>query len=253
MKKRGDRLGEKFLTREGYVITIVDYIGSQNCIIQFDDGTTLGEFQYDLIKRGSIKNPLHRSKFGVGYIGIGKYKSSEKNKLNKCYSVWQDILDRCYSSKFKQRFPAYKDCTLDEEWHNFQNFAEWWTTSCKTEDMKNWHVDKDFLVEGNKVYSSSTCTLLPVEINNILLLNKKKRGELPLGLWKYKDNKRFRAGISVNKKTIHLGIFDTIEDAFEIYKKNKEFLLKESAEKYKGLIDTRVYDKLINYEVKINF
>ena len=37
--------------------------------------------QYDNFKNGNIKCPYERRYFGVGYLGEGKYKMSEKGKI----------------------------------------------------------------------------------------------------------------------------------------------------------------------------
>ena len=52
-------------------------------------------------------------------------------------------------------------------------------------------------------------------------------------------------------KTIALGEFSTPEEAFYAYKKYKENVIKEVADKYKPLIPGKVYEALYNYEVDI--
>ena len=67
------RVGEKFTTKQGYEIEIIEYICHKNCIIKFNDkrGTTLSNVRFDHIKEGSVSNPYHHSVLGVGYLGIG--------------------------------------------------------------------------------------------------------------------------------------------------------------------------------------
>ena len=45
--------------------------------------------------------------------------------------------------------------------------------------------------------------------------------------------------------------FNTEIEAFNYYKINKENYVKELAEKWKGQIDERAYEALINYTVEI--
>ena len=52
--------------------------------------------------------------------------------------------------------------------------------------------------------------------------------------------------------TQNLGRFDTPEEAFQAYKQVKESYIKEVAEKWKGDIDPRVYEALMNWTVEIN-
>ena len=45
--------------------------------------------------------------------------------------------------------------------------------------------------------------------------------------------------------------FKTELEAFNAYKKAKESFVKEQAEKWKGKIDPRAYEALMNYQVEI--
>ena len=49
-----------------------------------------------------------------------------------------------------------------------------------------------------------------------------------------------------------MGMFDTIEDAFLVYKIIKERNIKHLAETYKHTINESLYKILINYSVNIN-
>ena len=58
------------------------------------------------------------------------------------------------------------------------------------------------------------------------------------------------ATVSKNKgKQEHLGLFNTELEAFNAYKEAKESFIKEQAEKWKGKIDPRAYEALMNYTV----
>jgi len=94
-----NRVGEKHITNEGYEIEIIEYFGVFNCTIKFNDynSTILKDKVYDAIKSGRIKNPYHKSLYGVGYIGQGIYSS--KNNV-KIYRTWSNILKRCYDKTY---------------------------------------------------------------------------------------------------------------------------------------------------------
>jgi len=68
-----------------------------------------------------------------------------------------------------------------------------------------------------------------------------------------KKNGTFSASIRKYGKSVHLGIYKTIEEAFEAYKQAKETYIKEVAQSYfdKGEITERVYHALMNYKVEI--
>jgi hypothetical protein len=88
-------------------------------------------------------------------------------------------------------------------------------------------------------------------INSLLISCKATRGDLPIGV--VKNHNGFTAQLKENKKQKYIGYFDTIEEAFNAYKKAKEAYIKEVAQEYydKGEITERVYDALMRYEVEI--
>ena len=137
------------------------------------------------------------------------------------------------------------DCTVDERWHNFQNFAEWYYDNY----IEGYHLDKDILFKGNKIYSPETCCFVPQEINKLFTKRQSKRGDYPIGV--ISNKKRFISIFTKEKKIFYLGSFATPEEAFIAYKTEKENRIKEIANKWKGLISDKVYQALINYQVEI--
>ena len=113
------------------------------------------------VRKGEIKDKLLPSVAGVGYIGEGKYKPSTKNKHTRAYTVWKDMLTRCYSERASVSMPTYTDCTVNEEWYNFQNFARWFETNY----IDGYQLDKDIKVKGNRIYGSSTCIFVSPQEN----------------------------------------------------------------------------------------
>lgn len=189
------------------------------------------------------KNRYTPSIFGVGYLGVGTYKTKLKGNSTKMYITWKNMFDRYYNKKSLVKNTTYKDCTVDRRWHNFQVFGDWFEENY----IEYYQLDKDILSKSNKVYSPDTCCFVPHEINSFFTLCNKSRGELPVGV--IKSNNRFRARIGANRKG--LGTFDTYEEAFESYKKAKENEAKVLAEKYKGKIIESCYKALINYKIEI--
>ena len=239
------RVGEKHITNEGCKIKIINYFGWDNCTIQFEDGTILYNISYTKIKSGRIKNPNHKSVFEVGYIGIGEHKPSINRKSTVCYTRWSNMLQRCYYKSTQEKQPAYKDCTVAIEWHNFQNFAKWHEENY----VEGWCLDKDILVKGSKIYSSETCCFVPNDINMLFVKCNSSRGEYPIGV--SKEGTKYRALIAKNNKLTHLGLFNTHEEAFQAYKTAKEMYIKEVAENWRNLISEEVHKALINYKVEI--
>ena len=237
-----DRTGEKHITNEGYEVEVIKYSNTSNCTIKFEDGCVVENVYYKHIKKGHIKNPYHKTILDVGFFGQGKHKGSAKSKRNKEYNCWSSMLKRCYDKKHQEKIPTYIGCMVDEKWHNFQNFAEWFDENY----IDGWQLDKDILIKENKVYSPKTCCFVPKEINYILTKRDSKRGDFPIGVCKWKNGK-YRG--SFKQKT--LGYYKTPEEAFQAYKTEKEKHIKEVADKWKNLISEKVYKAMYNYKVEI--
>ena len=89
-------------------------------------------------------------------------------------------------------------------------------------------------------------------INKLLVKSDKKRGKHLIGVYWCKKGKAFKAQVSKNKgKSEYLGSFKTEIEAFNAYKDAKESFVKEQANKWKGKIDERAYEALMNYTVEI--
>jgi hypothetical protein len=143
--------------------------------------------------------------------------------------------------------PNYEGCT--SLFHDFNHYVNW--ARQQVGYGKGFHLEKDILVRGNKIYSEDNCVFVPLQINALLLKNNAKRGPYPIGVSKAKDKyaAHCKNGGGVPRK--YLGQFGTVEEAFLAYKTFKEKRIKYEAEKWKDQIDQRAYYALMNYEVLI--
>lgn len=181
------REGEVWKSNFGGYMVIINYISSTNCTLMFDDGTVVTNKEYYRIKEGVVKNPMIPNVFGVGYLGVGEYKAKVNYKNTEKYNRWHNMMSRCYSNKWVEKYPNYKGCTVDTEWHNFQNFAQWCEDNFKEYMDDTWDLDKDILVKGNKHYSAETCCFVPEKLNSKLKnSNKYFIGDLSEVLGDYK-------------------------------------------------------------------
>jgi hypothetical protein len=190
-----------------------------------------------------MKDLYNKTVYGIGYIGEGNYKITINKQRTNISNTWKNMLQRCY--KGLKTHPSYIGVTVCDEWHNFQNFAEWFQQN----HIKGFVLDKDILIKGNKIYSTKTCCFVPEEINYLFLKCNKKRGVYPIGVSLV--HKKFQVTLRKNRKTFNLGRFNTIEEAFQVYKVAKEQYIKEVADKWKEFIDPRVYEAMYNYQVEI--
>ena len=159
MKKEVYKTGDSFLSNEGDEFVVVQDMGWDNVLIRFKSGYEQSSTRQQIMA-GSVKDRFKRNYFGVGFLGGKKYKTKGSKSL--AYGVWKLMLERCYGNR--DRHPNYLGCSVCEEWHNYQNFAEWYLNN-HPNDGRSYDVDKDLLFHGNKIYSPETCLIMPHQEN----------------------------------------------------------------------------------------
>tara|TARA_R100000951_G_scaffold62227_1_gene52224 strand:+ start:6100 stop:6711 length:612 start_codon:yes stop_codon:yes gene_type:complete len=171
---------------------------------------------------------LRRPIFGVGINDADYFVRIKVNgKTISCpyYVKWSSMLNRCYYDKENARHPSYIGCTVTKDWLTFSKFKSW----MKSQKWQGLQLDKDLLVQGNRVYSPETCLFVTSAINTLLLDRKDDRGKYPQGVSFKRLNNKFVAQISINGTRKHLGLFPTLEEASEEYKTAKYALIKQLA------------------------
>src|SRR5690606_1246030 len=130
---------------------------------------------------------LKPSVYGVGYLGAGRHNYTTSPEA---YKKWTAMLSRCYNTKSTGWLSYGGDgVRVSKEWHNFQNFAKWFTSYKFKED--GWHLDKDILVKGNKLYCPEFCCIVPRIINQSIVSRTALRGEYAQGVHWDKKLKRY--------------------------------------------------------------
>ena len=230
---------------------IVKHNNNRNVEIQFINTGFETSVHLVQVKNGSVKDPYLPSVYGIGITGT-KYPTKINGVLTKEYTLWKSMLERCYSDVLKKRCPTYEGCEVSDKFLYYEYFYEWCNKQIGFSN-KDWHLDKDLLVKGNKLYSENTCVFIPSEINTLLTKREASRGENLIGVCWSKTHKAFRVMVCKNRgKPEHLGYFKTEIEAFRAYKQAKETFIKEQANKWKDKIDIRAYEALMNYEVNID-
>ena len=91
-------------------------------------------------------------------------------KKVKEYSLWQDMLKRCFSEKAQTHRPTYKGCNVSDNFLHYSFFYDWCQEQIGfgkvDENGRYWQLDKDLLFVGNKTYSETACVFVPQEINS---------------------------------------------------------------------------------------
>lgn len=234
---------------------IVKYENALNVDIMFLETGFTKTCQMSNIRQGRVKDMMKPSVVGVGITG-SKYQPvslNHKGEYETChaYVVWRNLLERCYLEKKQKVQPTYKGCTVSDNFKSYEYFYEWCLKQIGYNE-KGFELDKDLLVKGNKVYSENTCCFVPKEINTALTKRDGDRGECPIGVYWNKDCEAFVAKISEGGERRYLGLFSSKNDAFNAYKVAKEKYMKKLASKWVDRIDKKVYQALIEYEVRIN-
>lgn len=242
-----DRVGTKGKNKYGSIMEVIEYNSYSDIFVRFNNGYTV-HTNWKAFELGKVSNPYDKSVYGTGYIGEGAYSSFKNNKITPQYDAWSSMIVRCYG-KHDER---YENCTVCEEWHNYQNFAKWYDNNFYQLNNERMELDKDILIKGNKMYSPESCVFVPRYINCLFTKTDKFRGNLPIGVSIENKTGKYRARCNNGKKvTIYLGLYKTPIEAFYAYKKYKEKTIKQIAEDHKHTIPIELYNALITYEVEI--
>ena len=156
--------------------------------------------------------------FGVGVNDLHYSSLGDKGaKLSECkfYRRWSDMLKRCYSKKFHKEYPTYIGCSVCSDWLVFSAFKAW----MEKQDWQGKHLDKDLLVQGNKVYSPETCVFVSSEVNLFLGGGKSFDGKVPSGAYFDKIAGRYSAQCRnpITKKKETIGRFDCMDAAHDAW------------------------------------
>lgn len=149
-----------------------------------------------------------------GVCGVATNDCNVKNSNDSIYQTWFNMVARCYQPNAKKRNPEYKGCTVSDEWLTYSNFENWYNSQLNKLDVADGKlvIDKDLLVEGNKVYSESTCVLLTPKVNSFLTNKKKTNKSGYTGVVEVEGNK-YVAQCKIGGKTTYLGKFNTAIEA----------------------------------------
>jgi hypothetical protein len=155
-------------------------------------------------------------------------------------NTWNQIYARTADS-YSIKCPTYKGCSIDSRWAVFQTFEKWFLKHYRP----RYHLDKDILVLGNKVYGPDTCCYIPQELNKLFTDHGRARGPYPQGV--RKDNNSLNVSISRYGQSEVLGYFNknNVVEASECYQEAKSEYVIDAARKYRSVIHVKVYKALL--------
>lgn len=246
--KAEDRVGILKTNKKGTEMKIIKVLPDDRIIVQFQDEFKFEkEIHYNNFKRGTVKNPYDKTICGVGYLGEGSFIAHDENGINtKPYDTWTNMIERCYSNNMRHKHFAYEDCTMCDEWLNFQTFAKWYEANFYDIGTERMHIDKDILMKDNKIYAPEKCIFVPQRINMIFMKkNRKIDSDLPNGIH------RCIGGFRSEYNTKYLGTYKTLEEALYYYNIEKQLHINEVADEYKNIIPPKLYKALLNWNIKL--
>ena len=178
----------------------------------------------------------HRGLCGVGYSGM---KMNTEMRHSVSYYKWKNMVQRCYDKKIHKKYkPEYKDKSVCEEWLNYSNFRIWFDEHYVPYKNNQIDLDKDLLVQGNKVYSPETCVFLLHYQNTMFERSAKDK------IYEKEDGTFVIGG--GKKKT-----YATLKEAEDIVCERNQNRIESVAEKCKGSIPMCAYEAMLNWDVRL--
>lgn len=178
----------------------------------------------------------HRGLCGIGYSGM---KMNPEMRHSVSYYKWKNMIQRCYDKKVHKKYkPEYKDKSVCEEWLNYSNFKIWFDEHYVPSKNNQIDLDKDLLVQGNKVYSPETCVFLLHYQNTMFERSAKDK------IYEKEDGTFVIGG--GKKKT-----YATLKEAEDIVCERNQNRIESVAEKCKGSIPMCAYEAMLNWDVRL--
>lgn len=237
------KVGDLVTSERGHTAIVVEYKNNREVTIEYPSGQKEVHQNVALV-RGKFKDKGQPTYLGVGILGYDHTNSREQS-----YITWSNMLNRVYAPRSGKEEIYYGGCSVAEEWLYLQTFKKWFGSQAY---CNGYHLDKDLLNKGNKVYGPEFCVLLPQEVNKFLSKARRNRGKWPLGVSYMGCCGKWRSEISVGGKKVHLGLFKSVEEAFAAYKIAKESEAKRLAAFWQSRVDPRAIEALNRFEVQID-
>lgn len=175
-------------------------------------------------------------------------------KRNHSYFIWRGMIARTNSQVVKEKQPTYKIATVCDEWLKYSNFKLWFENP-KNGYIEGYHLDKDIIIQGNTVYSPTSCCFVPPELNMLLRGRIGKPHfhngkQLPTGVTYFKG--KYIATLNIKSKHIVLARCDNPDEAYQVYKSAKHKHIIEVANQLydDGKITSRVYDAVLKFNIE---
>ena len=224
---------------------VIENNSSRDVAVRFiTTGTEIKGLQRSNVLRGTVNDYMYPNVEGVGILGVPK---SEVCSKSLSYDRWKKMIVRCYSENYHSIRGSYKDCSVCDEWLNYSNFKSWFALNYK----EGYDLDKDLLVQGNRVYSPETCCFIPPKLNSLIV--EKQRGTCGMGVSKRrkKNSSEYNGLYNISFAGKYIGRVSNQEQAENLYKEFKKLYFEEYADiaEESGIISTIQAEALRNRKV----
>lgn len=101
-------------------------------------------------------------------------------------------------------YESWKDCEV--HFDGYQHFTDWCQNQFgymhQEDGGKFWAIDKDLMVEGNRIYSPEFCVFVPMRVNNLFNFKNRDNG-YPCGVSRFNNCKNlYRWSCGDGKSTL---------------------------------------------------
>ena len=246
MEAKKIEVGDIFSTNAGGEVEVVEYRGALEVVVKhLDKWGHEDVVQTDLLRKGVVKNPYKPSVFGKGFMGVGKYRaSSAPSRQSPAYKAWVGLIRRTYEPSYLSSGRNIYGSTVCEEWHNFQNFAEWFYNEPNS-DNPEFRLDKGMRVWGGRLYSPETCSYVPKCFHVWMTTKPRVSRELPRGV--HPSGAKYLVMLNGDGRNNYLGTFETVAEAQEVYEYNLHKKYRQLAIEHCDEIHPEVYDNLMEF------
>lgn len=208
-------VGKIYKMNQGFFVKVLDYKGSREVLVEILITGERITRSLTEIKKGSIKDYSLLTSNGKGYLGKRGY--SRKETL-----IW-----RSFKRKYEN---IYGIC---DNWLSFEIFIKWYNENKRDNFCLVTH-----LLEEKGACDESNTYFLPSQLHRILLPSS--------GYWISPKGK-----IRLNFMDGSYGIFSSKLEAIEKHKEVKKAYIVSLVEEYKNHISIELYNKIINYKIKV--
>ena len=116
--------GKIFDSNNSGKLVVTEYRNSKNVIVKFLRTGYVTKCDLDKILQGKLKDKLAPSVYGVGVVGVQSIRSD--GKIVREYSVWSNMLKRCYDKSSLKIQPSYEGCNVSNNFTYFELFKVWY-------------------------------------------------------------------------------------------------------------------------------